>query len=188
MRSGIKGFYTRRRTVEAHGVVEVMVRERGWFDKIQEGRVFNIWESVVGKTIAAQTNPVSLKRGVLYVEVAHPAYAHELSLMKTEILSKFESKLEEMSLKSVGSPKKNRVVDVQFRLNPNVAKMNAANNPNGDTSKLGSELVECSVKSVPPEMQELIEVATSIVNDLELKDALKTLFTTQCNEIKGFKK
>ncbi len=188
MRSSVKGFHGQRKSVEVDGVVEVMLRERGWFDKIQEGRVFNVWESVVGKTIAAQTHPVSLKRGVLNIEVAHPSYAQELSLMKTEILSKIESKLEELSLKSRVSPKKNRVVDVQFRLNPNVTKMNAANNVNGDTSKLDSELPDRFAKSVSPEMQEQIEVAISIVNDLELRDALKTLFIAQCNEIKEVNK
>ena len=184
MWSGMKGFHIRRKSVEVDGVVEGMLRERGWFDKIHEGRVFNVWESVVGKPIAAQTNPVSLKRGVLYVEVAHPVYANELSLMKPEILSKIASKLEDLSLKSRISPKKNRVVDVQFLLNPNVAKMKTANDSNGNTSKSVSELPERFAKSVSPDMQEQIEVAISIVNDLELRDVLKTLFITQCNEVK----
>ena len=184
MWSGIKGFHIWRKSVEVDGVVEVMLRERGWFDKIQEGRIFNVWESVVGKPIAAQTNPVSLKRGVLHVEVAHPVYANALSLMKPEILSKIANKLEDMSLKSRVSSEKNRVVDVQFRLNPNVAKMKTTKDSNGNTSESVSELPERFAESVSPEIQEQIEVAISIVNDLELRDALKTLFITQCNQIK----
>lgn len=192
MRSGKKNFHIRRKSIKVHGVVEVMVRERGWYEKIQEGRVFNIWESVVGKPIAAQTNPVSLKSGVLRVDVAHPVYANELSLMKTEILSKIESKLEDMGFFRQVSPERNRLVDVQFRFNPNVvrnkAKMSAVNKGNGDTSKSGSKLSGSSIKSVSPDMQEQIEFAISKVNDLELRDTLKTLFITQCNEMEDVNK
>ena len=175
----------RRGTVSVQGVVEAMVRERGWSDILYERSVFDVWESVVGKAIAAQSVPVSLFGGVLRVEVAHQVYANELSVMKTEILSKLENTLEDLnSRKRRSMTKNNKVVDIQFRLNPYVSKVNTVEN--GTKSERNqretSSGIQRDFKSVSPEMKEQIEAAVSGVNDFELRDALKTLFLTQCSD------
>ena len=168
-------------------VVETMVREREWADKLYEMSVFDVWESVVGEAIAGQTAPVLLLDGVLRVEVAHQVYATELSVMKTEILSKLKKKLEGINSLGRRSDHKNKVYDIRFRLNPhisNVKKSEKETKPEKDQQQMDDD-IQKNIKSISPELLERIEVAVSVVNDYDLREALKTLFLTQCGDIKS---
>lgn len=169
--------HTQRGTVRMQGVVESFLRERGWSDKLKERRVFDVWESVVGKVIAAQSAPVSLSGGVLRVEVSHPVYANELSVMKTVIITKLKSELEDMNSRRRGSSTTDKVVDIQFHFNPRFRRVKSS-----DTTAKPETNQTQVLKSVPPEMSEQIEAAVSVINDFELRDALKTLFLTQCSD------
>lgn len=56
-------------------------------DAMAAGRIFELWDRAVGEAIAAKAHPYGLRAGVLWVEVASPAWAHELSLMKPQLLA-----------------------------------------------------------------------------------------------------
>ncbi len=49
--------------------------------------VFSQWENLVGAEIASHAKPRSLHRGVLVLEVDHPAWATQLRYMCSEIMS-----------------------------------------------------------------------------------------------------
>ncbi|MCG9128761.1 DUF721 domain-containing protein [Candidatus Poribacteria bacterium] len=175
----------KKRSTRMQSVVETVVREREWADKLYEMSVFDIWESVVGEAIAGQTAPVLLLDGVLRVDVAHQVYANELSLMKTNILSKMGEKLEGLNSLGRQSDPKNRVSDIRFRLNPQIS--NVKNSENGTTPETSQQQkvddIQKDTKSISPELLERIETAVSVVNDNDLREALKTLFLTQCSDI-----
>ena len=175
------------RSTRIQSVVETVVRDREWSDKLYEMSVFDVWESVVGKAIAGQTAPVLLLDGVLRVDVAHQVYANELSLMKTEILAKIGKKLEGLNSLGRRFDPKNRVVDIRFRLNPHISKVQ--NGENRTKSELSQQQTESAndpnIESIPPELQERIEAAVSVVNDNDLREALKTLFLTQCRDMES---
>ncbi len=123
MRFGKSGKFRRRAqirrgTVKIENVVEGVLQKRGWFDKVQERRVFDVWESVVGKTIAAQSAPISLYGGILRVDVSHPVYANEMTLMKTKIIKKLKSKLENQNTSVRRVATANKVTDIRFNFNP----------------------------------------------------------------------
>lgn len=187
-KSGVekRSSHTQRRTVSVSGVVETFLRERGWSDKLQERRVFDVWESVVGRALAKQSTPVSLLNGILKVEVSHPVYANELSLLKTVIIAKLKGKLEDMPLKRRGTSTENRVVDIQSHVNPSFRKVKPSNDDVAKVSESDQRQkahgIHRNFKSVSPEMGEQVEAAVSVVNDFELRDALKTLFLTQCSD------
>ncbi|MDD5170061.1 MAG: DUF721 domain-containing protein [Syntrophales bacterium] len=48
-----------------------------------------IWNEAVGPQISAQTAPVHVKRGALYVKVATSVWMHQLQFLKEEIIQKF---------------------------------------------------------------------------------------------------
>ncbi len=48
--------------------------------------VFSDWESLVGKVIAEHTTPTRIENGVLFLEVANPAWASEMEWMSEEML------------------------------------------------------------------------------------------------------
>ena len=173
-------------TVKMQGALDAVVRSRGWSDKLYERSVFDVWKSVVGHAIAAQTAPIMLLDGVLRVDVAHQVYANELSLMKTDILSKLEKKLEGLNSLGRRFDPKDRVVDIRFRLNPRISQVK--NGENGDKSESSLQKIDDiqkGTKSISPELLDQIETVVSVVNDAELREALKSLFITQCGGIKS---
>ncbi len=165
-----------RGTVKIENVVEGVLRKRGWSDKLQEKRIFDIWESVVGKAIAAQSAPISLYGGILRVDVSHPVYANEMTLMKTKIIEKLKNELKNKNTKVQRAPTANKIVDIRFNFNPRFPKEKS--HSGRDRSEV--EGSQKDLKPVSPKMKEQIESVVSVVNDQELRESLKTLFTTQC--------
>lgn len=51
------------------------------------------WESAVGETIAGWAQPVAEKSGIIVVECADSVVAHELEMMKTDLLKKLAQAL-----------------------------------------------------------------------------------------------
>lgn len=167
---------TQQRTVRVKGAIEILLRQQeGWVDKLHVRRIIDDWESIVGTFVASQSVPVSLLNGVLKVEVAHSTCWTELSAMKTQILSKLQKKLDDLNAGVRKPSKEIKITDMRFRLNPNISKLK----PTENTDKSDSEVSERVAKPVPPEVQEQVEAAVSVVNDSELRTALKTLYLTQ---------
>lgn len=188
-KSGIKkqNRQMQRSTVKMRGVVDAVVRDQNWSDKLYEVSVFSVWESVVGEEIARQSAPVSLSDGILRVEVAHQVFATELSVMKTEILAKFQKKLESVNDRRQRSVRRNRLVDIHFRLNPNISKIRNGENvtKSESTQQQTDQNHQKNSKPIPPELQGRIEAAVSVVNDAELREALRSLFITLCGDIES---
>lgn len=188
-KSGIKQKSRQRQrgTVKMQGVVEAIVRDRKWEDKLYEVSVFNVWESVVGEDIAKQSVPVSLSNGILRVEVVHQVYTNELSVMKTEILSKLQKKLESVNARRRKPIRKNRVVDIYFRFNPYISIMrNGESETKSESShRQKDQDIRMNSKPISPELMDRIEAAVSVVSDAELREALKSLFITQCGDIES---
>ncbi|MFM9379178.1 DUF721 family protein [Gordonia sp. VNK21] len=65
-----------------------IARERGWGEKITEGTVFGMWESIVGPDIAAHAQPTTLDERVLHVRAESTAWATQLRYMQAQILAK----------------------------------------------------------------------------------------------------
>ena len=172
---------TQRRTVKIEEVVEGVLRKRGGADKIHERRVFDVWESVVGEANAAQSAPTSLYRGILRVDVSHPAYAHQMTLMKIKIIEKLKSKLENLNTRDRRVPTEKKVTDIRFNFNPRFSKDRSHRSKDKSESDV---LSQKNSKPVSPEMKEQIESVVSVVTDQELREALKQLFTTQCADTK----
>ncbi|MGF1584235.1 MAG: DUF721 domain-containing protein [Bacteroidales bacterium] len=53
--------------------------------KVLETRLINSWPSIVGPTIARQTDKVYIRNGVFYIHISSPVLRNELSYMKSRI-------------------------------------------------------------------------------------------------------
>ena len=63
-------------------------------DFIGEEKIKQAWASVVGPFLAAQTEPVSLRRGVLMIRVVQPAIRYSLEQgMKNALLKRVQAEL-----------------------------------------------------------------------------------------------
>ena len=63
--------------------------------------LFHRWEEMVGAGIAAHAKPVSLRRGVLLVDVDSNAWATQLRYMTTELVAKCCEELGDGAVKKI---------------------------------------------------------------------------------------
>jgi Uncharacterized protein conserved in bacteria len=59
------------------------------------------WKKIVGEKIAAHTRPLSVQRDLLFVAVSNPVWAHHLSMMKQDIISKINSFIGDYLIKDI---------------------------------------------------------------------------------------
>jgi predicted nucleic acid-binding Zn ribbon protein len=82
----------RRDPVPLAGALEALVRS------VQPGSVLaevqRQWPAAVGETIAGWARPVAEKAGVVVVECDDSVIAHELEMIKTELLGKLRERIE----------------------------------------------------------------------------------------------
>ena len=67
-------------------VISDYLREFRLEKKVTEARIINSWPSIVGPTIARQTEKLYIRNGVFYVHITSPVLRNELSYMKTRIM------------------------------------------------------------------------------------------------------
>lgn len=68
---------------------------------VEEGRIRQSWKKVAGDFIAAQTEVVSLKRGVLVLRVLQPAMRFHLDQSRSELLRKVQAELGKEAVREV---------------------------------------------------------------------------------------
>jgi len=122
--------------------------------RLQEGKIWLVWEGTVGPAIAAQARPTGFRDGVLTVTVANAPWMQQLTFLKRDIMARLNTRL--------GC---NLVTDIYLR----------AGQP---------ETPPVAVKSPPPPLRPLsaaerdrIAEQTAAVVDQELRDAIAGLLS-----------
>jgi predicted nucleic acid-binding Zn ribbon protein len=69
-------------------ILENYLSRAGLQPRIQEQRIIDAWERMVGKAIAEMTEPVRVKNRVLQVKVTNSVWMHELQFHKKLIIQK----------------------------------------------------------------------------------------------------
>ena len=73
--------------------------ELGIDDKMTEIKIFEVWNSCVGETIAKFAVPVGLRKNKLMVSVENAVWRYELSNRKEEIIVKLNENLKNIKNK-----------------------------------------------------------------------------------------
>lgn len=70
-----------------------VMQKLGLKERLQEHEVLGAWRALVGDFLAAHSQPVSLRDGILYVHVLQPALHYELDrIHKPQILRKLKQR------------------------------------------------------------------------------------------------
>lgn len=69
-------------------ILENYLSRAGLQPRIQEQRIMDAWEQMVGKAIAEMTEPVRVRNRVLQVKVTNSVWMHELQFHKKLIIQK----------------------------------------------------------------------------------------------------
>ena len=68
-------------------VLSELVQTRDWRQGIAEGSLFTEWLQVVGSDIGAHSTPISLVDGLLTIQASSTAWATQLTLISSNLLS-----------------------------------------------------------------------------------------------------
>ena len=61
--------------------------------RLQEGKIWLVWDSAVGRQIAAKARPVSFRDGVLTVAVVNAPWMQQLTFLKKGMIDKLNERL-----------------------------------------------------------------------------------------------
>ena len=70
-----------------NSVLSELVQTRDWRQGIAEGSLFTEWLQVVGSDIGAHSTPISLVDGLLTIQASSTAWATQLTLISSNLLS-----------------------------------------------------------------------------------------------------
>ena len=79
-----------------------LMQKLGLKERLRESEMIDAWSSIVGEFIAAQSAPVALRDGVLYVRVLQPSLYYELErIAKLEILRKLKQRFGSKTIRDI---------------------------------------------------------------------------------------
>jgi predicted nucleic acid-binding Zn ribbon protein len=73
--------------------IDSMLRKFGVDNAIAQNKALNIWNEIVGDTVAKNTEPDRVEHGVIIVKVSSPTWRQELYFQKKEIIQKINNKI-----------------------------------------------------------------------------------------------
>ena len=78
---------------EPREMLPTLMQQLGLSERLRESEVIEAWKSIVGEFIAAHSQPVSLRTGVLFVRVLQPALHYQFEqISKADILRKLKQR------------------------------------------------------------------------------------------------
>ena len=156
-------------------VLTTIVRQRHFEDKLVEQKVFSLWRDVVGEALANHARPASLSAGILTVWTEHPAYQTELSLLQVKILEGLNTQLGHAVVKTLRLELRPGQVSgqVQGQMQDPASR---------DSATLTGQKSSLPKRALTAETLTQVELSVAGITDEALKDALRRLFVTQCQE------
>lgn len=143
-----------KRPVEIRRLLSAVFENMKWRSKLEQHRVFEFWNTMVGREIATVAQPSLIRGQVLWVKVKDSVWMQQLHLQKVLLLQKINQQL-------VGE----KITDIHFQLNSSL-----------DPPQLEPERqVTKSVHLDKNKEQEFDRLISSLDND-ELKASLKSLW------------
>lgn len=73
--------------------IDSMLKRFGIDKAIAQNKALNIWNEIVGDTVAKNTQPDRVEHGVIIVKVSSPTWRQELYFQKKEIIQKINNKI-----------------------------------------------------------------------------------------------
>lgn len=81
----------RRDVKNLSDVLNLYLRENGLETPLQQRRLIDAWDTVVGKGISYYTAEKFIKNQTLFVKITNPALRGDLSMMKSQLVNKLNS-------------------------------------------------------------------------------------------------
>jgi len=82
-------------------IVQDVLKKYSAANKSDIFEICNIWESVVGKTIAHDSRPWKLKGNALEVRVSNASWTQQLTFLKADIIQKLNDRIGEKCIEKI---------------------------------------------------------------------------------------
>ena len=82
-------------------LIEGILGNLGISNKIEQHRIWAIWEQAVGEQIAQHAIPSKIRNDVLEIKVAHPVWMQQLQLLKPRLLKQINEHLGDTPIKDL---------------------------------------------------------------------------------------
>ncbi|MGV8059746.1 MAG: DciA family protein [Smithellaceae bacterium] len=96
--------YRRKHQNRLQSIGEILyaaLKRRGMAAKLEENAVLKFWPKAVGKQIAIQTQPDSLRNGTLFVKTTSSVWVQQLHFMKQDIREKMNELAGKEAIKDI---------------------------------------------------------------------------------------
>ena len=159
-------------TIEIAQVLDLLFRKLGYDKKIREQQAMFWWNEVVGEHVAAHAQPIQIDNGKMSVVVSDSIWLTEINLLRMQYIAKINEKLGSMILK-----------DIEFKIGK-VNKPSVRFSP--ERLKVVEEDYRKKIEEIElgPEELGIINQTVVDVEDEELGEILKQIFTNQRKSIK----
>jgi predicted nucleic acid-binding Zn ribbon protein len=138
-------------------ILEQLFRNPEWKDKLQASLPLLRWQEIVGDKIARQSQPESLRDGVLEVRVANSAWLHHLRFLEEDLRHKLNKELPSLEIKELrfrqGSLEE--VQPVESSTKPK--EIPASQNHKGQPTSLGPQQLRLLQSVTDPELRRHLE-------------------------------
>jgi len=151
------------RPVEIRRLLSDVLQNKQWHSKLELHRVFEFWDSTVGREIAAIAQPSLIRGKVLWIKVTDSVWMQQLHLQKMLLLEKINQQLHG-----------EKISDIRFQLNSSLRT-----SPKPQVKKTKPAFLD------KKEEQKFDTLISSLDNE-DLKVSLKSLWVTMhTKEVKG---
>ena len=151
-------------------LLKQVLGNQGLDDQLSRYQAWLIWDQLVGDQIAQRARPLRLRQNILEVQVDHPVWMQQLQMLKPKILEKINQQI----------PKAG-ITDIYLR------KSNAPATRNGPQRQKPDSPAKWKTIELTAAEKQQIETEISELDNQELRDEMRKLFTMQKQLDKGRK-
>ncbi len=92
----------RKENIQSLGdALKLLVQSLGIEKQVEQYKIFDVWNDVVGQQVAKVAQPERLANGVLFVSVSNAPWRTELTFRKKEILEKIHQQTNSKSITDI---------------------------------------------------------------------------------------
>jgi len=81
--------------------IQNFLKKSGLNSGVEQQEALKIWGETVGNKISKNTEPMSVKNGILVIKTTNPVWKQELQIQKTEIIKKLNNRLKKNIIKEI---------------------------------------------------------------------------------------
>ena len=81
--------------------IQNFLKRSGLNSGVEQQKALKVWGKTVGNKISKNTEPISVKNGILEIKTTNSVWRQELQIQKTEIIKRLNKRLKKNIIKEI---------------------------------------------------------------------------------------